>query len=163
MMTTTHLATSWTMTTLTGRKHISRVIPVAPTEVEGGGEEERGELVPCSGLQLHFFFLVHPSLLLFSQFREYPRIANEKERNDYKRDFDRDHLEYKDLQAELDGINKNLADVDRELDDLQEGSPQYLVRACREIHQCCISAQRRGSKLFILPDVCESVTCYDYK
>lgn len=57
---------------------------------------------------------------------EYPRIANERERNDYKRDFDRDHQEYKDLQAELDGVNKNLADVDRELDDLQEGSPQYL-------------------------------------
>ncbi|KAM6976185.1 occludin [Tautogolabrus adspersus] len=58
--------------------------------------------------------------------REFPPIANEQERNDYKRDFDRDHLEYKDLQAELDAINKTLSDVDRELDDLQEGSPQYL-------------------------------------
>lgn len=82
-----------------------------------------------------FFFLVHPPLPSFSQCSEYPRIANERERNDYKRDFDRDHQEYKDLQAELDGINKNLADVDRELDDLQEGSPQYLVRACGEGHR----------------------------
>uniref|UniRef100_A0A3Q3WT71 Uncharacterized protein n=1 Tax=Mola mola TaxID=94237 RepID=A0A3Q3WT71_MOLML len=57
---------------------------------------------------------------------EYPRIANEQERNDYKREFDRDHQEYKDLQAELDAINKNLSEVDRELDELQEGSPQYL-------------------------------------
>ncbi|XP_029300183.1 occludin [Cottoperca gobio] len=57
---------------------------------------------------------------------EYPTIRSEPERNDYKREFDRDHQEYKDLQAELDALNKNLSDVDRELDDLQEGSPQYL-------------------------------------
>lgn len=57
---------------------------------------------------------------------EFPPVANEQERNDYKREFDRDHQEYKDLQAELDAINRKLSDVDRELDDLQEGSPQYL-------------------------------------
>lgn len=59
---------------------------------------------------------------------EFPPITNEQQRSDYKREFDRDHQEYKDLQAELDAINKNLSDVDRELDELQEGSPQYLVR-----------------------------------
>ncbi|KAM9338314.1 occludin [Symphorus nematophorus] len=59
-------------------------------------------------------------------YSEFPPIANEQERNHYKREFDRDHQEYKDLQAELDAINKKLSDVDRELDDLQEGSPQYL-------------------------------------
>lgn len=53
---------------------------------------------------------------------------NEQQRSDYKREFDRDHQEYKDLQAELDTISRNLSDVDRELDELQEGSPQYLVR-----------------------------------
>ncbi|KAM4635004.1 occludin [Polymixia lowei] len=57
---------------------------------------------------------------------EFPPIANEQDRVDYKREFDRDHQEYKDLQAEMDVINKNLSEVDRELDDLQEGSPQYL-------------------------------------
>ncbi|CAN9504567.1 unnamed protein product [Ophioblennius macclurei] len=57
---------------------------------------------------------------------EFRPITNEAERNDYKREFDRDHQEYKDLQAELDAINKNLSDVDRELDQLEEGSPQYL-------------------------------------
>ncbi|KAM4527960.1 occludin [Odontesthes bonariensis] len=57
---------------------------------------------------------------------EFPPIANEAQRNDYKREFDRDHQEYKDLQAELDAINKNLSDLDRELDQLPEGSPQYL-------------------------------------
>ena len=61
-------------------------------------------------------------------FSEYPPIRNEAERNNYKRDFDREHQEYKDLQAELDALNKGLSDLDRELDDLQEGSPQFLVR-----------------------------------
>ena len=70
-----------------------------------------------------------PFLVLSTFFSEFPPIANEQERNDYKREFDRDHQEYKDMQAELDAINKNLAEVDRELDELQEGSPQYLVRA----------------------------------
>ncbi|CAM9283585.1 unnamed protein product [Lampetra planeri] len=32
----------------------------------------------------------------------------------------------KTCKAELDAINNNLSDIDRELDDLQEGSPQYL-------------------------------------
>ncbi|XP_071011178.1 uncharacterized protein [Oncorhynchus clarkii lewisi] len=57
---------------------------------------------------------------------EFPTIANEQERVDYKREFDRDHQEYKDLQGELDIINKSLSEVDRELDELQEGSPQFL-------------------------------------
>ncbi|KAM9306508.1 occludin [Pholidichthys leucotaenia] len=57
---------------------------------------------------------------------EFPPITNEEQRNNYKREFDQDHQEYKDLQVELDTINKNLSDVDRELDQLEEGSPQYL-------------------------------------
>ncbi|RXN32021.1 occludin-like protein [Labeo rohita] len=57
---------------------------------------------------------------------EYPPIINEQERLEYKKEFDRDHMEYKRLQAELDDINQGLADTDRELDSLQEGSPQYM-------------------------------------
>ncbi|KAL0965357.1 hypothetical protein UPYG_G00280200 [Umbra pygmaea] len=57
---------------------------------------------------------------------EFPPIMNDQERVDYKRGFDRDHQEYKELQGELDVINKNLSDVDRELDEMQEGSPEYL-------------------------------------
>ncbi|XP_007577345.1 occludin isoform X1 [Poecilia formosa] len=57
---------------------------------------------------------------------EFPPIANEQERNSYKQEFDRDHLEYKDLQAELDILNKDLSNLDRELDGLEEGSPQFL-------------------------------------
>ncbi|KAG7274047.1 hypothetical protein CRUP_030769 [Coryphaenoides rupestris] len=58
--------------------------------------------------------------------REFPRITNEDMRVAYKREFDRDHQEYKDLQAELDAVNRKLSDVDKELDDLQQGSPQFL-------------------------------------
>ncbi|XP_005171901.1 occludin b isoform X1 [Danio rerio] len=57
---------------------------------------------------------------------EYPPIINEQERLEYKRDFDRDHMVYKRLQAELDDINQGLADADRELDRLEEGSPQFM-------------------------------------
>ncbi len=63
--------------------------------------------------------------LLFSS--EFPPIINNEEREVYKRLFDKDHQEYKELQAGMDQINKRLAEVDRELDDLQEGSPQFLV------------------------------------
>lgn len=57
----------------------------------------------------------------------FPAIVDEQERLNYKREFDRDHQEYKSLQAELDNINQNLADLDRELDQHPEGSPQFLV------------------------------------
>ncbi|XP_056323156.1 occludin-like [Danio aesculapii] len=59
-------------------------------------------------------------------FSEFPPIVNTQERDDYKHLFDQDHQEYKDLQAEMDQINRRLAEVDRELDGLQEGSPQFL-------------------------------------
>lgn len=78
----------------------------------------------------YFCNTIFPPRLVFCC-SEFPPITNEQQRNDYKREFDRDHQEYKDLQAELDAINKNLSEVDRELDDLQEGSPQYLVRERR--------------------------------
>lgn len=57
---------------------------------------------------------------------EFPPIASDEARVAYKREFDRDHQEYKDLQAELDAVNRKLSDVDKELDDLQQGSPQFL-------------------------------------
>lgn len=75
--------------------------------------------------QYHFFLLT--SILCCYVLSEYPPIINEQERLEYKKEFDRDHMEYKRLQAELDDINQGLADTDRELDSLQEGSPQYMV------------------------------------
>lgn len=56
----------------------------------------------------------------------FPSIVDEQERLNYKREFDRDHQEYKTLQAELDAINQDLADLDRELDRHAEGSPRFL-------------------------------------
>ncbi|XP_028835035.1 occludin [Denticeps clupeoides] len=57
---------------------------------------------------------------------EFPPVHHKENRDRYKREFDKDHQEYKDLQADLDGINRNLAKLDQELDQLEEGSPQYL-------------------------------------
>lgn len=56
----------------------------------------------------------------------FPPIVDEQERLGYKREFDRDHQEYKTLQAELDAINQDLFALDRELDQHAEGSPQFL-------------------------------------
>ena len=64
---------------------------------------------------------------------EFPPIEYEHERDEYKRAFDDDHQEYKELQAEMDAINKKMAEVDRELDDLQEGSPQFLVSCVKDV------------------------------
>lgn len=59
----------------------------------------------------------------------FPSVVDEHERLTYKREFDRDHQEYKSLQAELDSINQDLAHLDQELDRYPEGSPQFLVSA----------------------------------
>ena len=56
---------------------------------------------------------------------------DEQERLDYKRQYDKDHQEYKGIQAELENLNAGLADLDRELDQHKEGSPQFLVRRRR--------------------------------
>uniref|UniRef100_A0A8C6MF01 Occludin b n=1 Tax=Nothobranchius furzeri TaxID=105023 RepID=A0A8C6MF01_NOTFU len=56
----------------------------------------------------------------------FPPIVDEQERLAYKREFDQEHVEYKNLQAELDAINQDLAEADRELDRHSEGSPQFL-------------------------------------
>ncbi|CAL1615039.1 unnamed protein product [Knipowitschia caucasica] len=56
----------------------------------------------------------------------FPPILDESERLSYKREFDRDHQEYRALQSELDHINQDLASVERELDQHPEGSPQFL-------------------------------------
>ncbi|MED6242603.1 hypothetical protein ATANTOWER_007169, partial [Ataeniobius toweri] len=56
----------------------------------------------------------------------FPSIMNEHERLTYKKEFDRDHLEYKSVQAELDVINQDLADLEGYLDRHPERSPQFL-------------------------------------
>ncbi|KAM9392310.1 occludin b [Pholidichthys leucotaenia] len=56
----------------------------------------------------------------------FPPIVDEHERLTYKQEFDRDLHDYKSLQAELDSINRDLADLERELEQHSEGSPQFL-------------------------------------
>ncbi|XP_068617028.1 MARVEL domain-containing protein 2-like [Brachionichthys hirsutus] len=56
----------------------------------------------------------------------FPSIVDEQERLNYKREFERDHQEYKSLQADLDSLNRDLADLDRALDRHPAGSPQFL-------------------------------------
>lgn len=73
----------------------------------------------------------------------FPAIVDEQERLSYKREFERDHHEYKSLQAELDIINQNLADLDKELNRHPEGSPQFLVSiavpAVSDKYHCSLS------------------------
>lgn len=52
---------------------------------------------------------------------------DEEERLNYKHEFDQDHREYKSLQAELDSINQELAELDTRMNTHPEGSPQFLV------------------------------------
>lgn len=56
----------------------------------------------------------------------FPSIVDEQERLNYKREFDQQHQEYKSLQAELDSINQDLAELDLALNQHPEGSPQFL-------------------------------------
>lgn len=57
----------------------------------------------------------------------FPSIVDEEERLSYKQEFDQDHHEYKSLQAELDGINQELAKLHTHMNTHPEGSPQFLV------------------------------------
>lgn len=52
---------------------------------------------------------------------------DEEERLNYKREFDQDHQEYKSLQAELESINQELAELDAQMNTHPEGSPEFLV------------------------------------
>lgn len=64
------------------------------------------------------------SLLVYSLF---PSIVDEQERLNYKREFDQDHKEYKNLQQDLEGVNQDLSHLSGELQQYPEGSPQFLV------------------------------------
>ncbi|KAM6467975.1 occludin isoform 2-T3 [Liasis olivaceus] len=57
--------------------------------------------------------------------REYPPVSSDQKRQAYKRDFDAGLQEYKQLQAELDEISRELSRLDKELDDYIEGSEEY--------------------------------------
>lgn len=60
---------------------------------------------------------------------EYPPITSDQQRQEYKRDFDTGLQEYKKLQAELDDVTKSLSRLDKELDELPQGSQSYRAVA----------------------------------
>ncbi|KAG8456436.1 hypothetical protein GDO86_002280 [Hymenochirus boettgeri] len=60
---------------------------------------------------------------------EYPPITSNQQRQVYKGVFDRDLQEYKRLQAELEDVSKSLSELDNELDEHPEDSPEYKAAA----------------------------------
>ncbi|NXK18808.1 OCLN protein, partial [Arenaria interpres] len=61
----------------------------------------------------------------------YPPIASDGTRQKYKQEFDTDLKRYKQLCAEMDGVNDRLNQLSKQLDSISEDSPQYQVRARR--------------------------------
>ncbi|XP_053558852.1 occludin [Bombina bombina] len=55
----------------------------------------------------------------------YPPISSDTERQEYKREFDSDLRRYKLMCAEMDDINDQLQQLNKQLDGLTEGSIQY--------------------------------------
>ncbi|KAM4709035.1 occludin-like isoform 1-T3 [Discoglossus pictus] len=55
----------------------------------------------------------------------YPPIVSDDERQDYKREFDSDLRRYKKMCAEMDDINNQLQQLNKQLDGLTEGTTQY--------------------------------------
>lgn len=86
----------------------------------------------------------------------FPSIVDEQERLNYKQEFDQDHHEYKSLQAELDNINQNLAELDRKMERHPEGSPQFLVSVAGPDED---SEDSQSTLLQITSKICG----YDYK
>lgn len=55
----------------------------------------------------------------------YPPITSDSQRLEYKREFDSDLKRYKKMCAEMDDINTQLQQLNKQLDGLSEGSTQY--------------------------------------
>lgn len=57
----------------------------------------------------------------------YPPITSDILRQEYKREFDSDLKKYKKMCAEMDDINTQLQQLNKQLDGLTEGTAQYQV------------------------------------
>ncbi|NXY84704.1 OCLN protein, partial [Alcedo cyanopectus] len=55
----------------------------------------------------------------------YPPITSDGARQKYKQEFDTDLKRYKQLCAEMDGVNDRLNQLSKQLDSISEDSPQY--------------------------------------
>uniref|UniRef100_UPI00398F0E0D occludin b n=1 Tax=Pristiophorus japonicus TaxID=55135 RepID=UPI00398F0E0D len=60
---------------------------------------------------------------------QYPPIASDQQRQDYKREFDNDLQQYKRLQAELDEINKQFSQLDKQIDETEDNEQYQVVAA----------------------------------
>lgn len=69
--------------------------------------------------------------ILTSHSRQYPEIISDKQRRQYKKEFDSDLALYKSLCAEMDDISDQMHKLSRELDVLDEGSMKYQVEKNR--------------------------------
>ncbi|NXW85291.1 OCLN protein, partial [Alopecoenas beccarii] len=69
----------------------------------------------------------------------YPPISSDGARQKYKQEFDTDLKRYKQLCAEMDGVNDRINQLSKQLDSISEDSPQYQVRALEEPRGHCRS------------------------
>lgn len=67
----------------------------------------------------------------------YPPISSDGARQKYKQEFDTDLKRYKQLCAEMDGVNDRINQLSKQLDSISEDSPQYQVRALGEPQGHC--------------------------
>ncbi|XP_038661337.1 occludin b [Scyliorhinus canicula] len=60
---------------------------------------------------------------------QYPPITSDQQRLDYKKEFDNDHQQYKYLQAELDDINKQFSQLNKQIDETDDDEQYQAVAA----------------------------------
>ncbi|GCB62972.1 occludin b [Scyliorhinus torazame] len=60
---------------------------------------------------------------------QYPSITSDQQRQDYKKEFDNDHQRYKHLQAELDDINKQFSQLDKQIDESEDDEQYQAIAA----------------------------------
>lgn len=95
----------------------------------------RGEGGPL-GARLHPE-LPHGELTLPLSRSLYPPITSDGTRQKYKQEFATDLKRYKQLCAEMDGVNDRLNQLSKQLDSITEDSPQYQVRALQRTPGRC--------------------------
>lgn len=61
-------------------------------------------------------------------FSMYPEITSDRQRRQYKKEFDSNLASYKSLCVEMDDISEQMHKLSRELDTLEEGTAKYQVK-----------------------------------
>lgn len=73
----------------------------------------------------------------------YPEISSDAQRQQYRREFDMDLAEYKNLCAEMDDISDQMSKLSRELDTLEEGSTKFQVSSRAEHSQIVFAKKQK--------------------